>query len=227
MDAPTPISPALATNTWYVRSMGATLGAVLGLLAMGALYVAATIPAVESVTHIRAILDPDGFFGIGAALLPWAVAPIAAALAGFLFAGRTMAGHHWAGVAMGFLTYVIGVVIAPLAVVGPTWVGGDPSFGSEPGVAEMLGSVVFGLPALSAIAGIVLAPLLLVCGMAGIVWAFGLRAILTAGGATVGETDQRAVDGRILVAIAILLGIGWLIIGFPMLTLMGDPGFVD
>jgi len=138
-----------------------------------------------------------------------------------------MAGQHWAGVAMGFLTYAIGVLIAPLAVFGPPLVGGDPSFGFDPGPVEMLGNLVFGLPALCAVAGIALAPLLLVCGAAGLVWATGLRSILVAGGATVGETDQRAVDGRILFWIVVLVGIGWLMIGFPMLTLMGDPGFVD
>ena len=226
MDAPTPVSPALATSRWYVRSMGATLGAVLGLGAIGALYVATAIPAVESVTHIRAILDPDGFFAMGATLPPVAVAPIAAALAGFVCAGRAMAGHHWAGVVMGFLTYAIGVLIAPLSVFGPSWFGADP-FGLDPGPVEMLGNLMFGLPAIAAIAGIVLAPLLVVCGAAGIVWAIGLRAILVAGGATVGETERRVLDGRILFWGAVLLGIGWLLIGFPVLTIVDNPGFVD
>jgi hypothetical protein len=229
MDAPTPVSPTVAQRTWYARSMGATLGAVLGLAAMGALYVASAIPAVESVIHIRAILDPDAFLGIGALLPPWAVAPIAAGLGGFICAPRTMAGRRWSGVAMGYVTYVIGILIAPLAVFGPPWIGSDPSFGYEPGLVDTLGNLVFGLPALSVIAGIVLAPLLLVCSAAGIAWAFGLRAILVAGGATVaaGEPERRAVDGQILFWIAVLLGIGWLMVGFPMLTLMGDPGLID
>ena len=76
-------------------------------------------------------------------------------------------------------------------------------------------------------ASIVLAPLLLVCAAAGIVWAFGLRAILVAGGATVGEPERPTVDGWVLLAIAAVLGLGWLVIGLPMLTVMGDPGFVD
>ena len=227
MDAPTPVSPAVTPSTWYVRSMGATLGAVLGLGAMGALYVASAIPAVESVIHIRALLDPDGFFGIGAMLPPWALAPIAAGLAGFVCAPRTMTGRRWAGVAMGYLTYAIGLLIAPLAVFGPPSTGSDPPFGYQPGLVDILGNLVFGLPALSVIAGIVLAPLLLVCAAAGIVWAIGLRAILVAGGASVGEPEQRKVDGQILFGIAVLLTIGWLLIGLPILTMMGDPGFVD
>jgi hypothetical protein len=227
MDAPTPVSPAVTPSSWYTRSMGATLGAVLGLGAMGALYGASAIPAVESVVHIRALLDPDGFLGIGAMLPPWAVAPIAAGLAGFICASRTMAGRRWAGVAMGYVTYAIGLIIAPLAVFGPPSTGSDPFLGYQPGLVDVLGNLVFGLPAMSMIASIVLAPLLLVCAAAGIVWAFGLRAILVAGGATVGEPERRTVDGWVLLAIAAVLGLGWLFIGLPMLTILGDPGFID
>jgi hypothetical protein len=227
MDAPTPVSPAVAPSTWYFRSMGATVGAILGLGAMGALYVASAIPAVESVIHIRAILDPDGFFGVGAMLPPWAVAPIAAGLAGFVCAPRTMAGRPWAGVAMGYVTYAIAIFIAPLAVFGLPWTAADPSFGFETSLVDILGNLVFGLPALSVIAGIVLAPMLLVCAAAGILWAIGLRAILVAGGASVGVPERRGKDGQILFWTAVLLGIGWLMVGIPMLTFMGDPGFVD
>jgi hypothetical protein len=194
---------------------------------MGALYVASAIPAVESVVHIRALLDPDGFLGIGAMLPPWAVAPIAAGVAGFICASRTMAGRRWAGIAMGYVTYAIGLIVAPLAVFGPPSTGGDPSFGYQPGLLDLLGNLVFGLPAISMIASIALAPLLLVCAAAGMVWAFGLRAILVAGGATVGEPDHPTVDGWVLLAITAVLGLGWLVIGLPMLTLVGDPGFVD
>ncbi len=227
MDAPTPAGPSIAANVWYWRSMGATLGALLGISAMGAVYVASTIPAVEAVVHVRAILDPDGFFGVGSMRPPWAVAPIAAALAGFMCAPRTMAGRRWAGVAMGYLTYALGIFIAPLAVFGPPWPGADPSFGFEPSLADVLTNVVFGLPVLSVIAGIVLAPMLVVCSAAGVLWAMGLRAILVAGGASVGVPEQRSRDGQILFWTAVLLGIGWLIVGVPMLTFMGDPGFVD
>lgn len=227
MDAPTPVTPALAPSTWYFRSTGAVLGGFLGLGTMGAIYLISAIPAVESIVHIRALLDPEGFLAMGGALPPWAVAPIAAGLAGLICTPRVMTGRRWAGVAMGFGTYALGVLIAPLAVFAPPWAVSDPTFGADPGIANAVADMLIGLPAVAAVASIVLAPLLFVCAAAGAVWAFGLRTILVGGGATVGTQERPTIDGKVLLGIGILLGVGWLAIALPMLTIFGDPGFVD
>jgi hypothetical protein len=227
MDAPTPVSPALAPNTWYFRSMGAVIGAVLAFCAMGALYVASSLPIVESALFIRSFLTGDGFLSMGGGLPPWTVAPIAAALAGALCAPRTMAGTRWAGVTMGYLTYGIALLLAPLAVFAPPWGMGDLTTRAGIDIGEAVVRVLVGIPVIAVLAGVFLAPLLVVCGAAGIAWAASLRAVLRAGGATVATPDRQSIDGWLLFWTAVVLGLGWVTVAVGLVGVLGGGEFVD
>lgn len=216
MDASPLRSPAVAQNPGYFRSMGATLGAFLGLSAMGVLYIVSGIPAVEDILHVRYILGPlgaapdDGATTLGGGPVAWAVAPIAAGVAGFLCAPRTMAGRRWAGVAMGYLTYGIAILIAPLAVFTAPSAGLDLSVGPVEEVIRTVGRLFVGVPFVAAIGGVVLAPLLVVCAVGGAVWAATVRRVLRSIGAMVGPTKRSGVDGMVLLGIAVVLGLLWI-----------------
>ena len=227
MDARTPVSPAVMPSVWYSRSMGAVIGAVLGLAAMGALYVVSAIPAVESIVFIRSFLTGEGFLAMGGSLPPWTVAPIAAALGGAVWAPHAMSGSRWAGVTMGYLTYGIALLIAPLAVFAAPWTVDDLSSRAGVDLAEAIASVFVGIPVIAVLAGIVLAPLLAVCAVAGIAWAAALRAVLRAAGATIGTADHRTSNGWLLFWMAVVLGLLWVIVAVGLMGAISGGGMID
>jgi len=232
MDATPDPQPAVALPP-TVRSMGAMLGALLGLGAMGLLYIASTLPAVESLVHTHDILGSDGIAAAGGTrLLAWAVAPVAAAIAGWISAPRALVGRRHAGVRMGFLTYGIAILIAPLLVLGPSLTGADVLDGLAADPVESLASVVSNGPSVIVFVigfgSVILWPLLVVCAGAGAVWAEAVRWV-TRGSVDPGpRPDIPETDTRLLLAVAVLLGSFWLL--FAVVTLGGPwfgGGFAD
>lgn len=100
------------------RTIGAVTGGGLALAVFGVLYALSSIPAVGSITLLSLVLDPSRGAEFGGSLL-WAVAPVSAAIAGWLLAPRALAGDRWSGAAMGFVTYFTAIVVGPLVVLSP------------------------------------------------------------------------------------------------------------
>lgn len=227
---PTPIpmadAPARAASA---RSMGATLGAVLGLAAMAGLYELSAVPEVEAVLHVRLILGPGGYDEVPfSAVLAWTVAPVAAAIAGWFNAARALGGRRWAGVWMGYATYGVAIVIAPFVIYAlPSLTMFAPS--DLASMAKSTADLAAGSVMLVILSGIILAPLLLVCASLGALWARVLRAVLGAT-PTSGEDSPPAASGPVLLAIAIVLGILWSGIAVTLIGsggLFGGGEFID
>ena len=228
MDATTLPEPADAPLPTTVRSMGATLGALLGMSAMVVLYVAAAIPAVEAVLRVHYILGPDGMTSSGAVrILAWAVAPVAAAAAGWIAAQRAFVGRRLAGAWMGYLTYGLAMVIAPLVVFGPDIIGPDPYDGGRQPL-ETLSTLVTMVPVATIFASVVLAPLLLACVVAGTVWAAALRWVMRGAPDPGPRPSIPETDTRLLLVIGAMLGILWLLAAVVVLGLsFGTGDLVD
>ena len=228
MDAPTTPGPSVAALPTTVRSMGATLATVLGISAMGLAYVVSEIPVVESALHVRYILGPDGV-GSGAPLiLAWAVAPIAAAAAGWIAAPRALIGRQFAGVWMGFLAYAIAIAIAPIVVFGPMVMG--PNVIDGEGAAPFVGLVEFlvSVPFIALLAGLILAPLLVVCVVAGTVWAGAVRWAMRGAADPGPQPAIPETDIRLLIVMGSMLGVLWFL--FAVVALSGSFGggeFID
>jgi hypothetical protein len=217
-----------------VRSMGATLGVILGLAAMGLVYIASAIPVAESVLHIRYILGPDGIAATsGTRLLAWAVAPVAAGMAGWISAPRALVGRRFAGVRMGFWTYAIAIVVAPFLVFGPSLAGPGVIEGIERQPLESLQSIVTSGPFVVAMiigfGAVILAPLLLVSAGAGAVWAAAVRWLTRGSGDPGLRADIPETDTRLLVVMAATLGLLWLVVTVVTLgsTVFSGGEFID
>jgi hypothetical protein len=196
--------PATPTTGRPARLIGAAVGAVLGLatfalvILVGRLTGLAETPALAMVAGEEGILSPTG-----GAPLAWLVPPLAAAVAGALDGPAASRGVRWVGTWMGFVTYVVGVAIGAVLLVG-VLASETTTASSSP-----LG-LLTGIPILLLAGAVVLAPLLLVCIALGIGWAAVLRRV--AGGGAGGSDDARPV---LLVAIvgAVLAAL-WLIWSF-------------
>ena len=152
--------------------------------------------------------------------MAWAAGPLAAFVAGWLRSPRVVARRRWAGVVMGALTYVLGIVFG---VIGLALI--DPLVnGSAPGIADLAMSVMF-LPVLEAFA---LAPVLVVCIASGIVWAAALRLLTGSGNAA---EDRSGPDtsrlGWVLLAVTAGLVALWSMFFASFLGLMNGGGFID
>jgi hypothetical protein len=191
--------------------MGATLGGLFGILAMGGLYAVSEVPTVESVLHVRYVLGPDGPAGaLGTTALAWAVAPIAAAVAGWFNADRAVRGQRWAGARMGYVAYGLAILIAPIAVFAAASVAtfdpSDPIEAVQGASGVVLMSMLF-----AALAGLLLAPLLMVCAAAGAVWAGAIRSVVGRIPPTADLPPPAAANGTTLALIATILALLWLV----------------
>lgn len=213
---PTPPLPASARPR-RVRLIGLALGVLVGTATTVVLLVAGLASGIASGASIAPLFGPDGLFAPDrGARFVWAVPPIAAGLAGAIVAPWAMRRPRWAGMTMGFVTYLVGIGIGPLFVLVLPSLGAPPTVGSSAmSVFDSLLSVVFGVGVLWFIGAVILAPLLVACVLAGIAWAAGLRRV-AAGAGTVAPSrvDAPLVDGPLLamVVVASVLGLLWLLL---------------
>lgn len=113
----------------------------------------------------------------------WAVPPIAAGLAGALVAPWAAGRARWAGMAMGYVSYLLGIGLGPLFVLVLPSIGAPQAVGSGAvSVLDSLLSIVFGVGVLWFIGAVILAPLLSACVVAGIAWAAGVRRVVAGPG---------------------------------------------
>jgi hypothetical protein len=146
------------------------------------------------------------------------VAPIAAAVAGWFSADKAVRGQRWAGARMGYVTYAVAILIAPIAVFAvPSVASFDPSSLVE-AVEGASGVVVMSL-LLAALAGLVLAPLLVVCAATGVLWASAIRFVVRGIPATSNLAPPAAANGTTLALIAAILALFWLVVAA---VLVGD-----
>jgi hypothetical protein len=200
-----------------IRAAGAVLGAILAAAAVFvAVRVDAFLVARPEDSPIAVVFGPNGIAGGDplATVLVWAVGPVAAAVAGWLFASLAVRSVDGAGLWMGAATYVLAIGLAPLSLI--------------PGAASQgLDAVrnVAAVPFLWMFAGAALGPLLGVCLIAGPVWATVLRR--TVGGAS-GATSARTLPlwPIVLMAVAVFLGFVVVVALLGSLDNMGG-GFID
>ena len=202
-----------ATLDVSYRNIGAITGALLGLAAVGILYLVTWIPEVESVLLIRTVLSGDGLFPSGSIPLAMVgVPPLSAAIAGWLVAPRAMAGDQWSGVAMGATTYFAANLLGPTVAYGIST--------ETPFVELVAGAAIVGV-----FASFLLFPLLLVCVVAGSAWAKLLRVVARL-------PDAQSLPSRPFPGLAILLGagvlaVGWLPLAFMVGGLFSGGAWVD
>ena len=209
-----------------LRLIGLALGVLVGTATTVVLLVAALASGIASGASIAPLFGRDGLFAPDrGARFVWAVPPIAAGLAGAVVAPWAMRGPRWAGMTMGFVTYLVGIGIGPLFVLVLPSLGAPPAVGSDAlSVFDSLLSVVFGVGVLWFIGAVILAPLLVACALGGIAWAAGLRRVV-AGSGTVAppRIDAPLVDGPLLamVVVASVLGLLWLLLVSVLQLLAG------
>jgi hypothetical protein len=202
--------PATPLTGMPGRLLGAVVGAVLGLatfaaiIALGRLTGFAETPALAMVAGEEGILSPTG-----GAPLAWLVPPLAAALAGTLDGPAAARGVRWVGTWMGFVTYLVGVAIGAVLLVGVLASETSTTSSSPLGLLT-------GIPILLLAGAVVLAPLLLVCIALGIAWAAVLRRV--AGGPPVASGDARPV--LLVAVVGVVLAALWLIWSFIISVLV-------
>lgn len=183
-----------------LRTAGALLGAIIAAVAETAAARLDALVADPLDSPIAVVFGPDGI-GHGeplGSLLVWAVGPIAAAVAGGIFAVAAARRVDGAGLWMGATTYVLAIGLSPATLL--------------PEMARVAGpalSSLAGLPFLWLAAGAALAPLLAVCLVAGPIWAVALRALT--GGALRGWS-HRTLPIWPVVALAVLTLVGWILV---------------
>jgi hypothetical protein len=220
----TPSIPAVPPR--FVRLFGGLVAIALASGTLLMLYVAAAIPAVESVVHVQFVLGPAGFLpdaGSLATLLAWAAGSFAAGVSGVFFARLAARRERWAGAWMGLVTYFLALLVASLmpdlrrAIVGQTMWG------------QSLFEAVVGAPIMAVLAGSVLAPLFFLCVAAGLAWAWVVRRF-----ASVPTSDPlpNTMMGGFAVSMLVFIGamtvLGWIVFGSVFALLTGDGGpFID
>lgn len=218
MEPVTTIEPALDADPMPAtlpagrptRLIGAVLGAAVGLVVfaavilLGRLTGLAETPALAMVAGEEGILSPTG-----GAPLAWLVPPLAAALAGAIDGPAAARGVRWTGTWMGFVTYLIGVVVGAVLLVGV--LASDTA-----DVSSSPLQLLTGVPILILAGAVVLAPVLLACIALGIVWAAGMRRV---SGSPSAATD--ATRPVLIVAIVgVILAVLWLIWSFIISVLV-------
>jgi len=203
---PVPAMPA----TGRARLVGALLGAVAALVVFAVVILVGRLTGLAETPALAMVAGEDGILSpTGGAPLAWLVPPLAAALAGAIDGPAAARRVRWAGTWMGFVTYLIGVVVGAVLLVG-VLASDTADVSSSP--LQLLA----GLPILMLAGAVVLAPVLLACIAMGIGWAAVVQRIAGVPGAT---TDAaRPVP---IVAIAgVVLGALWLIWSFIISVLV-------
>ena len=221
-------APATPTSSIPVRALGAVTGAVLA----GALSALVTgiglVGAVSAPASIALIIGPDGIFSpTSGAPGAWVLLPAAAALAGFALGPSAVAAVRWTGTAMGFLTYVIGILLGPIVLLQP--ITGDWGAGAVDLDAGGLGGLLGGLMILMPIGAVILAPLLAAAVVMGTVWARLVReAAPLAGIAVPASGGTRSMPVLLLVIVGVLIAGGWVVLTtFLDILAEADPNSFD
>ncbi len=164
--APSPAGDAADRSP---RTLGAAVGVTLGAASLAVLWLlAATLGESVDVAILELVAGPDGILSLtGGAPFIWLAPLLAAAIAGWTLAPRAVARRAWAGWLLGWLAYVIGILVGTLIVLVLT-AGDDVSLVGGFDLAGAYVGLVF-------LGSIVLAPLLLVCVVGGVLWAAVLR----------------------------------------------------
>ncbi len=202
---PTEGRSSVATSRFGARAVGAVVGAVVGLAAIGILFVVARLLGVADSTAFALMVGEDGVFSpTSGAPLAWAVPPLAAAIVGAGTGPTAARGVEWSGAWMGFLTYLLGIVIgAILLVLVPT-----VALTETEGVPVGPMNLVFGALVLAVVGAIIATPLLLLCVGGGVVWAAVVRRVAPAdGGATPGSRPA-----LLIVIVGVVLGVLWVML---------------
>ena len=197
METVTPIAPP-------IRAAGAALGAVLGLAAMVLLLVVARLTGLDESIPLAFAVGESGIFSPTEGFLPaWIVPAIATGLAGALLSRSATTRTRWAGSAMGFVAYLLAIVIGATVLVGAV-VGGAMDGPAVTNVVDIaIGWVVF-----VAIGAVVMTPLLAVCVGTGIAWAAIVRRLAPATGYD-GVGDAPGWWLPLMLVVAVGLGILW------------------
>ena len=200
-----------------VDSPSVTRGGTAGVRLLGAGIAAGLAAAVLWLAWTMAhLIDPAGGLGFEAILgghgiaggqrlgeiFAWATGPTAAAIAGAASAPAAAIHRARHGVNMGALTYLIAIVIAPLAGLPAMLAPSDLI------VPIPLGPALVAVPFLWIGSAIVLAPLLLVCVGAGITWA-GLLGIARG---PVEAVETRPPSVLFVAILGSFLIVGWVFI---------------
>ena len=205
------------------RLVGAAVAGLIGIGAMTIAFGVASDPRIDAVLHLHQFMGREGFgrSDLAGALL-WSVAPVSAALAATLMTPRAIAADRWTGAVMGGVTYALACAIGPAIAIGVmmSQVGfSDPSMVDPIGSAMSIGFAV-------GIAAVVFYPLLLVCLVAGEIWAMILRAV---GRSWLGITGpgSRPLTGALIALGVGVLGVGWIGLAWLFGLLLGDPNAID
>ena len=213
MDPVTTIDPAeadarddaLATGHLPARLVGAALGAVAGLVAIGGLYLIARVSGWSEWVGLALLVGEDGVFSpTSGAPLAWAVPPLAAAVVGAVTAPAAARGVRWSGWWMGFLTYFLGILLGAIVLVL------IPTSALETSGDFQVSPVTYvvGLLTLAFVGSIIAAPMLVLCVAAGIGWAAIVRRVAPAGDGT----DPGARPIIVLGVVAAILAVLWLMV---------------
>lgn len=182
------------------RVLGAAIAAAVAFAAIWSAWTVAHLVDRGGGLGLEEVLGRNGIAGGQRAgqVLAWATGPIAAGIAGWVLAPRSLGHLGRNGANMGALTYVLAIAIAPIA--------GLPAALTPTEFGSATGEVLTLVPFLWLISGVLLAPLLLVCIVAGIAWA-GLLAIARGPDA---PTDAPPPSTFLVAALVGLLALAWL-----------------
>jgi hypothetical protein len=160
-----PRSQAFLDRTRWVA---AVLGFGLAAATIGVGYAISEIPIFEDFLGFRFLFEPGGAVAMSRSdqVVAWLSGPIAAAVCGWFVARRAARGDRWAGPWMGAGTFVLAITVAVLAIQTLAIASVD------------IGLALLQLPVLVFFASAVLAPLLVLCVLAGSVWAAAVRRVV-------------------------------------------------
>ena len=186
------------------RNIGAILGALMALGAIGILYLVTSISEVESLLLIRTVLSGETLEA-GAPIQPLmlGVPSVSAAIGGWLIAPYAIAGDRASGVAMGSVTYLVATIAGPVV-----------AFASVPGAP--LSELMSALPMVILFALFLLFPVLLLCAGFGTAWAALVRRALGTPAVPAVHSPGRLPVNLFVLGFAVL-GLGWL----PLAVLLG------
>lgn len=227
--AATPPPPATA-RVGPVRLVGVGLGVAVGIAVLVLVLGAGLVFGLASGATFALLVGPDGILSPDrGAPYVWVVPPIAAAVAGGLVAPWAVRRRRWAGMTMGYVTYLIAILIGPLFVLILPGLGAGPTVGlSAASPLDSLLGVVFGVGLLWFIGAVILAPVLVVFVLGGVAWAIGVRRVVGAspGNAPSGRDDDPAIDAALvaMVVVAGVLGVLWVVLTTVLQILVGAPG---
>lgn len=202
---PTGERSSAAAGRFGARLVGAVVGAVAGLAAIAVLFVLSRLLGVADSTAFALLVGEDGVFSPTAgAPLAWLVPPIAAALVGAGTGPTAARGAEWSGAWMGFLTYLLGIVIgAVLLVLVPTG-----ALTTAEGVSVGPINLLFGALVLAVVGGIIATPLLPLCVAGGVVWATVVRRVAPAAG----DATPGSRPALLIVIVGLVLGVLWVLL---------------